>query len=111
MKSFLADLKDKSMSGLGKYLLTKSGFDKYGEIQTLDIQSKKKRIDATLLLRGESCPIEIGINYRIEMMGDQKYLIAEQVSFSREWISLFFNDHWPSDAKRIEINTVIAAML
>ena len=111
MKSFLATAKDKSMSALGKILLSRWGLDKYGEIQSLRLQSEIKHIDATLFLKGESCPIEMCIDYRIESIGSQRFLVAEHVLFSREWANLFFNDHCPPEAKRMEIHSVFAALL
>jgi|GEM_PF-2871439 len=111
MKSLLTGFKDKAISEFGKFILTKWGLDKYGEIQSLSLQSEKKRIDATLLLKGETYPIEMSVDYRIETIVDQKFLIADQVSFSREWANLVFHDHCPPDAKRMEIHSMIAAML
>jgi hypothetical protein len=111
MKSYLTGAKDKFMSVLGKILLTRWGLHKYGTIQSLRLQSEIKHIDATLVLKGESGPIELRISYKIEKIENQSFFVADQIAFSREWANMLFNDHCPPEARRIEIHAAFAALL
>ena len=106
-----AGAKDKAIFELGKFMFTKWGLDKYGEIQSLSLQSGEKRINALVLLKGESQPIEMGLDYRIESIGGQTFFIADQITFSREWANLAFQDFCPPEGRRMEINSILAAML
>ena len=103
--------KDKAVFELGKFMFTKWGLDKYGEIQSLNLQTAPKHIDATILLKGETSTMAMGIDYRIERIGNQSFLVADQILFSKEWANLAFQDLCPSELRRLEINPVVAAML
>ena len=107
----VAGAKDKAVFELGKFMFTKWGLDKYGEIQSLNLLRVEKRINAMVLLKGELHPIEMGIDYRIDSIGGQSYFIADQITFSREWANLAFQDFCPPEARRMELNSILAAML
>ena len=111
MKSLLTGFKDKALLVFGQFMFTKWGLDKYGEIQPISLQSGKKRIDVTVLLIGETSPIEVGVDYRIESIGEQTFLIADQVTFSRQWATLLFEDHCPPELRRREVDSAIASLL
>ena len=111
IKDKVTGAKDRAISELGKFMFTKWGLDKYGEIQSLSLQSSERRINAMILLKGESSPIEMGVDYRIESIGGQSFFIADQITFSREWANLAFQDFCPPEAKRMEINSILGAML
>ena len=64
-----------------------------------------------VLLKGELYPIEMSVDYRIESIWGQSFFIADQITFSREWANLAFQDLCPPEAKRMEINSILGAML
>jgi hypothetical protein len=118
MNTFFSTIKDKvtgakdmALSQFGKFIIVKWGLDKYGMIESLSLQSGERRIDAKILLKGELYPIDMGVDYRIESIGGQSFFIADQVTFSREWANLAFQDLCPPNAKRMEIHSAIAALL
>ena len=111
IKETVTHAKDMAVSQFGKFMFTKWGLDKYGEIQSLSLLSGERRINAMVLLKGELYPIEMGVDYRIERIGGQSFFIADQVTFSREWANLAFQDFCSPEAKRTEINSILATML
>lgn len=111
IKDTVTGAKDKAISELVRFMFTKWGLDKYGEIQSLILHSGERRINAMVLLKGELYPIEMSVDYRIESIGGQSFFIADQITFSREWANLAFQDFCPHEAKRMEINSILGAML
>lgn len=64
-----------------------------------------------MALKGETIPILVGIDYSIVNSGDMRTLTANQVTFSREWANLMFQDFCPPEARAIEIKPYISVLL
>ncbi len=56
---------------------------------TLDIDSQGKNVRLSLLLKGESAPIDVVLqNYVLETENGAAYIRFESVQTSREWINV-----------------------
>jgi hypothetical protein len=59
-----------------------------GEMTELSIDTKNKRVRVRLELLGEREPIDIDIlRYSMKEKGDTTYIVIEEVSSSREWLT------------------------
>lgn len=59
-----------------------------GEMTELSIDTKNKRVRGRLELLGEREPIDIDIlRYSMKEKGDTTYIVIEEVSSSREWLT------------------------
>lgn len=60
-----------------------------GEMTELSIDTKKKLIRVRLELLGESEPIDVEIlRYSLKEKGETTYITIEEVTSSREWLTL-----------------------
>lgn len=83
---------------------------RYGKVQHLKIDSRRKTAEISCLLDGEPTPITIKIeNYVVEIEGDKKFIRATAFSCTRPWLQTFLTDFGPG--KRIELPAWAAAML
>lgn len=68
--------------------------EKYGKVQELKIDSKKKNIDLVVSLKGEIEPLSINIqNYKFFEENNKTFIILNQIYFSREWMNLSAEDY------------------
>jgi hypothetical protein len=83
---------------------------RYGKVQDLKIDSRRKTVEVSCLLDGESTPITIRIeNYIVETEGGKKFICARDFSCSRPWLQNFLADFGPR--QRIELPPWAAAVL
>jgi hypothetical protein len=83
---------------------------RYGKVQELKIDSRRKTLEVSCLLDGEPTPIAIRIeNYSVESDGDKKFLRATGFTCSRPWLQNVLTDHGPQ--QRIELPAWAAAAL
>jgi hypothetical protein len=60
-----------------------------GEVSDLSLSSKNNQMTFTVVLVGESSPIEVKIlDYAIEKEENNSYLVIKDMIFSREWINI-----------------------
>lgn len=60
---------------------------RYGEVQTLRINSREKTMEVSCLLHGESDPITIKVeNYNVNTAGAKKYIEASTITCTRPWL-------------------------
>jgi len=65
-----------------------------GRVQELRIDTRDKRIEASVMLHGEKEPIHAVIQgYAVRYEGERYFLEAEKVETSREWINRVAQDY------------------
>jgi hypothetical protein len=83
---------------------------RYGKVQDLKIDSRRKRVEVSCLLDGEPTPITIRIEtYVVETEHGKKFICATDFSSTRPWLQNFLTDFGPR--KRIELPPWAAAAL
>lgn len=66
---------------------------KYGKVQHVRIDSRRKTLEVTCLLEGEPAPITIVVeNYVLEHEQDKKYLRATDFRCTRPWLESLLRD-------------------
>jgi hypothetical protein len=77
-------------------------FVRYGTVQDLKIDSRRKTAEATFLLNGEAAPIAIRIgNYQVDSESGKTFLRTSAVTCTRPWLNNLLADFGQS--RRIEI--------
>jgi hypothetical protein len=83
---------------------------RYGKVQDLKIDSRRKTVEVSCLLDGEPTPITIRIeNYVVETEHGKKFIRVTDFSSTRPWLQKFLKDFGPR--KRIELPPWAAAAL
>ncbi|HWZ95796.1 MAG TPA: hypothetical protein VNW30_11430 [Opitutaceae bacterium] len=83
---------------------------RYGKVQDLKIDSARKTVEVSCLLKGEPSPITIRIeNYTVETEGDKKFIRAANFSCSRPWLQNLLADF--GHKQRVELPPLAAAVL
>jgi hypothetical protein len=77
-------LKDEALGWLVKFILNRWQLERYGKMKTFDIDSTKKELSTSLLLKGEKEPIEAKASYHVEK-GDGLIIVIDKIWVSREW--------------------------
>ncbi len=82
----------------------------YGKVQDLKIDSRRKTIEVTCLLEGETSAITVRVgSYTIETEGDRKFIRATGFSCTRPWLQKVLADHGPG--RRLELPPWAVAVL
>ena len=75
---------------------------RYGKVQSLKIDSRRKTLEVSCLLDGEPTPISIRIeNYVVETERDKKFIRATDFRCTRPWLEKFLTDF--GHRQRIEL--------
>jgi hypothetical protein len=83
---------------------------RYGKVQELRIDSRRKTLEVSCLLDGEPTPITIKIGkYVVETEQDKIFIRATEFTCSRPWLQKFLADH--GHRRRIELPPWAAAAL
>lgn len=83
---------------------------RYGAVQELKIDSRRRTVEVSCLLEGEATSITIRIeSYVVETEQDKKFLRATAFHCTRPWLQSLLEDFGPQ--KRIEVPDWAAAML
>jgi hypothetical protein len=83
---------------------------RYGKVQDLKIDSRRKTVEVSCLLDGEPTPITIRIeNYVVETERGKKFIRATDFSCTRPWLQNFLTDF--GHRQRIELPRWVAAAL
>jgi hypothetical protein len=83
---------------------------RYGKVQDVKIDSRRKTVEISCILDGEPTPIAIKVeNYVIETVNDKKTIRATSFSCTRPWLQNVLNDFGPK--QKIELPTWAAAVL
>jgi len=83
---------------------------RYGKVQDLKIDSRRKTVEVSCLLEGEATPITVKIeNYVVETEQDKRFVRATGFSCTRPWLQNVLADFGPK--QRIELPPWAAAAL
>ena len=84
--------------------------ERYGEVQNLQIDSKRKTVTIVCDLIGETEPIQVTVGkYVIEGSGGTDYVRATGITASRPWISKLLEDF--VEGRRFEVPSWARAAL
>ena len=94
-RSPLRKLKDAALEK-AVLVFARSKFERYGELQLLNINTTERVLSAEVLLKGESEPIKVSqAKYRLESKGEQKVLVLYDIKISKEWAQNLLEDRFP----------------
>jgi hypothetical protein len=83
---------------------------RYGNVQELRIDSRRKTVEVSCLLDGEASPITIRVeNYRVETERDKTFIRASEFTCTRPWLQKVLTDF--GHRQRIELPPWAAAAL
>lgn len=83
---------------------------RYGTVQNLNIDSKRNRIEVTVLLNGEVSPVGVTIEkYRLDEEGGKKFFQVLDSSCTRPWLQAVMRDHL--HGRRVELPSWASAAL
>jgi hypothetical protein len=83
---------------------------RYGRVQSLRIDSRRKTVEVSCLLEGEATPISIRIeNYVLETELGKTFMRATGFHCTRPWLHKFLSDY--GHRQRIELPPWAAAAL
>jgi hypothetical protein len=83
---------------------------RYGNVQKLRIDSRRKIVEVSCLLDGEATPITIRMdNYRLETERDKTFIRASEFTCTRPWLQKVLTDF--GHRQRIELPPWAAAAL
>ena len=83
---------------------------RYGRVQDVKIDSRRKTVEVSCLLNGEPTPITIRIeNYVVETEQNKKFIRATDFRCTRPWLQNFLTDY--GHRQRIELPPWAAAAL
>ena len=75
---------------------------RYGTVQALQIDSRRKTLEVTCQLTGEISPITVRVeDYTVETVDGKKFIRADRFTCTRPWLQNFLADHGPGH--RIEL--------
>lgn len=103
--------KDRAIAELARLLANRFALPRYGEMRDFTIDSTLKEVRAILLLRGEDRPIEIRARYRLEEIEGKRWIVAERVRTSREWMTRLVADRAETHPLRVELPPAAAIMV
>ena len=83
---------------------------RYGTVQDLKIDSRRKTVEAVCLLHGEPLPITVKVeSYAVETVGDKKFISITGINCSRPWLHNLLQDF--AKNRRVELPPWAAAAL
>jgi len=83
---------------------------RYGKVEDLRIDSRRKTVEASCWLEGEATPITIRIeNYVVESELGKRFIRATDFHCTRPWLQKYLTDF--GHLRRIELPPWAAAML
>lgn len=85
-------------------------FRQYGEVLDCSIDTEACSLSLTAQLSGEREPIVARIEqYRVEADGDERYIVLQRFSCSREWIGLLLTQLF--SGKRYKLPSAVSKLL
>jgi len=67
---------------------------RYGTVQELKIDSKRKTVEVSCLLHGEPTPIQVTVeSYVVDTVGKQTFVQVTGINCSRPWLQNLLTDH------------------
>jgi len=84
--------------------------ERYGKLEEFRIDSRRSRIELICTLNGEASAIGVTIEeYRVELLGDKKYVMVLDSSATRPWLQAAMRDHL--HGRKFEVPSWAAAAL
>ena len=81
---------------------------KFGSIQYLKINLKKRTVSTSYLLKGETYPIKIEIEkFDIKRKKGNWYVILDKITSNKEWLNLMIEEFLDEDKRKIQIPNII----
>ena len=85
---FFQKTKDRLIEKTAPHVLNETLMRDYGQITSLEIDSRDKSLHVEVLLRGEKEPIRVEVQkYEISTQGERTCFIAREIETSRAWIT------------------------
>lgn len=101
LKDTLKQGKDLALSR-GLRLLVDKVLEPYGKTTGFRLDTRQKKLELTVQLKGETQPLQIMVcRYRIVSEGGARFVQADEIVTSREWLNTFLDRY--GCGKRIEI--------
>lgn len=91
--SLLSNFRDKAVE---KFVRNHELVKRFGEVQTISIDSEKGTIDATVLLNGEISSIRFRAYYYFDDMERGTDIVIRKITCERQWIDSAL-DYWLGD--------------
>ena len=93
LNKILHQSKDLALSSTLKTILNNK-LKKFGTVSYLKLNTKDKKIELTVGLKGELEPLQVIVHrYEIKEIEEKYYLVAHDIETSREWINLVANEY------------------
>jgi hypothetical protein len=90
---FFQKTRDRLIEKTAPRVLNETLMREYGQITSLEIDSRDKSLHVEVLLRGEKEPIRVEIQrYEISTLNERPCFIARKINTSREWITTLANN-------------------
>ena len=88
MMGFLSDAKDRLVESMAPALLNTSVLKPYGRIVALKLNSKRRKLEVDLELKGERELVRVQVDeYELTRLEGKLFLSLQAVSTSREWLT------------------------
>ncbi len=101
LKDTLKQSKDLAVSQ-GMRLFLDKILEPYGKSIEFRLDTKQKKIEMTVLLKGEVQPLQIMVcRYRIVVEEERRFVQAEEIVTSREWLNTVLRKY--GNGKQVEI--------
>ena len=92
-KKILHKSKDIALSSTLKTVINNK-LKKFGTVSYLTLNTKDKKIELTIGLKGELEPLQVVVHrYEIKEIEEKYYLVAYDIETSREWINLVAKEY------------------
>lgn len=109
LKELARQGKDKALSKALE-VLGETVISRYGKLIGIRLDSLTRRIEAEVLLRGETAPLSVSIeNYEIVSEEGKSFITCNKISVSREWMKILADDLLKE--KKLEIPSKYAKLL
>jgi hypothetical protein len=111
LASILGQSKDRLIESVVKLWLNRT-LKPYGHMTHLRIDSKNKRIDIELDLKGETAPIHIAVNsYTLTSEGTETHIELGDIETSREWINALLDNFFKPASRRFSVPAAVKLLL
>lgn len=88
MMGFLSDAKDRLVENVAPAILNGSALKPYGRIVQLKLNSREKRMEASLELKGEAEPVRVQVDHYELIWEEGRLLLSIQaISTNKEWLT------------------------
>jgi len=84
----LGAARDRAVEAAARTYLSQK-IEKFGQLEKLDLDTRTKRLELQVTLKGEVSPIKLSIDaYDVVRRGNDSLIIIRELRASREWVEL-----------------------